>query len=76
MVSEFKNTQRKFEFESKEENDTQQICYFNKSRNLGLYGILSKELGPARCLSPKIPKENSMWSLKKRMISNKFVILT
>ena len=76
MVSKSEKTKRKFEVESKEENDIQQICYFNICRNLGLHGIHSKKSGPAWSLSPKIPKENAMLSLKKRRISNKFVILT
>ena len=75
MVSKSENTKRKFDVESKEEKDIQHISYkFNICRNLGLHGTLSKKSGPAWCLSPKIPNENSRWSLKKRKISNIFVI--
>ena len=74
MVSKSKNTKRKFEVESKEEKDIQHISYkFNICRNLGLHGTLSKKSGSAWCLSPKIPNE-SRWSLKKRKISNIFLI--
>ena len=40
------NTKKKFEVESKEDNDIQQICYeYNICRNLGLYGIPSEKRG-------------------------------
>ena len=47
MLSKSENTKRKFEVESKEENDIQQICYSNICRNLDLYSTLSKKSGPA-----------------------------
>ena len=58
MVFKSENTKMKFEVESKEEYNTQLICYFNKCRNLSLHGIFSKKLGLTSYLSPKQLKKN------------------
>ena len=57
MVSKSKNTKRKFEVESKEENDIQQICYNqHMPKSVPAWYSFCRS-GPKWCLSPKIPKD-------------------